>query len=148
MPDGLVTTVGANHLEVVDDTALCADEFPYLIFGADGALPQHGARWGVGVERVQLLTNNPEKVRAIEEAGICVVDRKPLHGRLNRHNQRYVHAKVHRAGHWLLDMIDESLLTAPEKDWLNRYHADVRAAIAPQVDADTKQWLEQATRAI
>ncbi len=47
-----------------------------------------------------------------------------------------------------LDMVDESLLTAPEKTWLNRYHADVRAAIAPQVDADTRQWLEQATRAI
>ena len=30
-----------------------------------------------------------------------------------------------------LDMVDESLLTAPEKGWLNRYHADVRAAIAP-----------------
>ena len=47
-----------------------------------------------------------------------------------------------------LDMVDASLLTAPEKDWLNRYHAQVRAAVAPQVDAETKQWLEQATRAI
>ncbi len=47
-----------------------------------------------------------------------------------------------------LDMVDESLLTAPEKGWLNRYHADVRAAIAPQVDADTRAWLEQATRAV
>lgn len=63
----------------------------------------------LGVERVQLLTNNPEKVRALEEAGILVLERKPLHGRLNRHNVRYVHAKAHRAGHWLMDMIDESI---------------------------------------
>ncbi len=47
-----------------------------------------------------------------------------------------------------LDMVDESLLTAPEKTWLNGYHAQVRAAVAPQVDGDTKAWLEQATRAI
>jgi GTP cyclohydrolase II len=63
----------------------------------------------LGIERIQLLTNNPEKVRAVESAGIRVLDRKPLHGRLNRHNQRYVHAKAHRAGHWLMDMINESI---------------------------------------
>ena len=63
----------------------------------------------LGIERIQLLTNNPEKVRAIEDAGILVVDRKALHGRLNRHNLPYVHAKVHRAGHWLMDMISETI---------------------------------------
>lgn len=63
----------------------------------------------LGIERVQLLTNNPDKVRAVEDAGIRVVDRKPLHGRLNRHNHAYVHAKVHRAGHWLMDMISQSI---------------------------------------
>ncbi len=57
------------------------------------------------VERVQLLTNNPEKVRAVRDAGIQVVDRQPLYGTLNRHNLRYVKAKVHRAGHWLGDML-------------------------------------------
>ncbi len=63
----------------------------------------------LGVERVQLLTNNPEKVRAVEEAGIRVVDRKPIHGRLTRHNLPYVHAKVHRSGHWLMDMISQGI---------------------------------------
>ena len=61
----------------------------------------------LGIERVRLLTNNPEKVRAIEEAGILVVDRTPLHGQLNPHNRRYVEAKVARAGHWLHAMIAE-----------------------------------------
>ena len=52
-----------------------------------------------------ILTNNPEKVRALEEGGIRVVAREPLHGTLNRHNLPYVRAKVQRAGHWLGDML-------------------------------------------
>ncbi len=63
----------------------------------------------LGVERVQLLTNNPDKLHAVQEAGMTVVDRKPLHGRLNPHNARYVHAKVHRSGHWLMDMINRGI---------------------------------------
>ena len=57
------------------------------------------------VERIQLLTNNPEKVRAVQEAGIQVMDRQPLYGTLNRHNLRYVKTKEHRAGHWLGEML-------------------------------------------
>ena len=57
------------------------------------------------VDRVQLLTNNPEKVRALREAGIQVMDRQPLYGTLNRYNALYVKAKVHRAGHWLTEML-------------------------------------------
>jgi GTP cyclohydrolase II len=63
----------------------------------------------LGIERVELLTNNPDKVQAVEDAGIRVVHRKPLHGRLTRHNLPYVHAKVHRSGHWLMDMISKSI---------------------------------------
>ena len=59
----------------------------------------------LGVTRVQLLTNNPEKVNAVREAGIRVVDRQPLFGTLNRHNLPYVKAKVDRAGHWLDEML-------------------------------------------
>lgn len=57
------------------------------------------------IGRIQLFTNNPEKVRAVREAGIEVVERQPLYGTLNRHNLRYVKAKVRRAGHWLGDML-------------------------------------------
>ena len=57
------------------------------------------------VERVLLLTNNPNKVEALRHGGIDVVERKPLFGTLNRHNLPYVKAKVNRAGHWLTDML-------------------------------------------
>ena len=63
------------------------------------------------IERIQLLTNNPEKVRALKSAGINVVDRLPLYGTLNRHNLPYVKAKVDRAGHWLTDMFSSDIPT-------------------------------------
>jgi len=78
-----------------------------LGFGADERR-YHGAVGilrHLGVERVRLLTNNPEKLQALEDGGIRVVDRTPLHGTLNRHNLPYVRAKVQRAGHWLGDML-------------------------------------------
>jgi GTP cyclohydrolase II len=61
------------------------------------------------ISRVLLLTNNPEKVQALRNGGIEVADRVPLFGRLNRHNFHYVSAKVHRAGHWLTEMLSSAL---------------------------------------
>ena len=59
----------------------------------------------LGIRRVQLLTNNPDKLKAVELGGVQVVERMPLHGTLNRYNLPYVKAKVQRAGHWLGDML-------------------------------------------
>ena len=61
------------------------------------------------VRRIQLLTNNPEKVRAVRESGIEVVEREALYGTLNPHNQRYVKAKVQRSGHWLGEMLSGAI---------------------------------------
>ena len=78
-----------------------------LGFGADERCypAAVGMLQDLGVQRVRLLTNNPEKMRALEDAGIQVTEREPLHGTLNRHNLPYVRAKVQRAGHWLGDML-------------------------------------------
>ena len=59
------------------------------------------------ITRVELLTNNPDKVRALEEGGIDVPERTPLYGGINRHNLSYVQAKADRSGHWLMDMISQ-----------------------------------------
>jgi GTP cyclohydrolase II len=61
----------------------------------------------LGIDRIELLTNNPAKVHAVEEAGIEVAFRTPIYGGLNRHNLPYVKAKVDRSGHWLMDMISQ-----------------------------------------
>ncbi|MBM4183483.1 MAG: GTP cyclohydrolase II [Gemmatimonadetes bacterium] len=80
-----------------------------LGFGEDGR--RYEAAVGIlhhlGVRRVELLTNNPQKVRALEESGIQVAARTPIFGGINRHNLRYVQAKVDRSGHWLTDMISQ-----------------------------------------
>jgi len=48
-----------------------------------------------------------------------------------------------------LDLVEPSMLTREERDWLNAYHAQVRAAVAPAMaDNDNRAWLQQATRAI
>jgi GTP cyclohydrolase II len=57
------------------------------------------------IERVLLLTNNPDKVRALQVGGIEVVGRQPLFGTVNGHNLQYVTTKVQRAGHWLDEML-------------------------------------------
>ncbi|MSO98904.1 MAG: aminopeptidase P family protein [Rhodospirillaceae bacterium] len=47
-----------------------------------------------------------------------------------------------------LNLVDTSILTPPETAWLNSYHARVRETLSPLVDAETKSWLAQTTRAI
>ena len=38
-------------------------------------------------------------------------------------------------------LIEAGLLTADERDWLDRYHARVLARLAPELDADERVWL-------
>ncbi|HEY0917887.1 aminopeptidase P family protein [Devosia sp.] len=45
-------------------------------------------------------------------------------------------------------LIDETMLTQPERDWLNAYHARIRAEIGPRLTGAVRDWLEQATRPI
>jgi len=57
----------------------------------------------LGIRRMRLLTNNPRKVRALEGFGLEIVERLPLKGGNNPHNQRYLLTKRERLGHWLED---------------------------------------------
>lgn len=43
-------------------------------------------------------------------------------------------------------LIDASLLTVAERDWINAYHAQVREILSPLSDQETAQWLEEATQ--
>jgi Xaa-Pro aminopeptidase len=47
-----------------------------------------------------------------------------------------------------LDLVEPSLLTSEETDWLNDYHARVRETLSRLVDDETRAWLEHATRGI
>ncbi|MFF1508327.1 GTP cyclohydrolase II [Streptomyces sp. NPDC058326] len=53
----------------------------------------------LGLERIRLLTNNPEKVRQLREYGIEVVDVVPTRVHSNPDNERYLWAKASLGGH-------------------------------------------------
>lgn len=51
------------------------------------------------ISSVNLLTNNPKKVSALEEVGITVVKRTSLHEGVNEKNQDYLNTKRDKMGH-------------------------------------------------
>lgn len=53
----------------------------------------------LGIRRIVLHTNNPEKIRAMEDHGIELVSREPAHGAVNKHNRRYLETKQQSLGH-------------------------------------------------
>ena len=53
----------------------------------------------LGQGKVRLLTNNPEKVAALEAAGVKVTERVPHSLPPNPHNERYLATKRDRTGH-------------------------------------------------
>ena len=53
----------------------------------------------LGVSRVRLLTNNPNKVAALAQHGIEVAERVPHVFPTNDHNALYLHTKASRGGH-------------------------------------------------
>ena len=74
-----------------------------LGFEADERLYDIAARMLrlLGYSKVRLLTNNPEKVRALEAAGIEVTERVPHAFPDNAHNRDYLRVKAEKGGHLL-----------------------------------------------
>ncbi|MFC3606588.1 GTP cyclohydrolase II [Stutzerimonas tarimensis] len=55
----------------------------------------------LGIAEVELMTNNPRKVKALEGFGIRVAKRKALQIGLNPHNRKYLETKAGKLGHLL-----------------------------------------------
>jgi GTP cyclohydrolase II len=53
----------------------------------------------LGIKEVRLLSNNPEKVKALEKAGIKVVERVPCEVEAQAHSKRYMETKKKKMGH-------------------------------------------------
>jgi 3,4-dihydroxy 2-butanone 4-phosphate synthase/GTP cyclohydrolase II len=54
-----------------------------------------------GIRSIRLLTNNPDKIRAIEESEIKLVERVPLIIKTNQDNKHYMETKKTILGHLL-----------------------------------------------
>ena len=55
----------------------------------------------LGAKRIRLLSNNPEKVRQLEESGIQVVERVPCQPRVSKISRKYLETKKSKMGHLL-----------------------------------------------
>jgi GTP cyclohydrolase II len=87
---------GMDTVEANEKLGFAADARDYD-FSAE-ILKQLGAR------KIRLLTNNPEKVRLLERAGIRVVERVPCQPRVSKTSRAYLQTKKKKMGH-LLDGI-------------------------------------------
>ena len=98
---GLVNKLRAYRLQDAGFDTLDANE--QLGFDADERvyLPAAEMLRQLGYSIVRLLTNNPEKVVALERYGIRVVERVPHVFPSNGHNERYLRTKATRSGHFL-----------------------------------------------
>jgi len=88
LQDGGMDTVEAN-----ESLGFAADERDYD-FSAK-ILKQLGAT------KIRLLSNNPEKVRQLERAGIRVVQRVPCRPRVHKISRAYMQTKKAKMGHLL-----------------------------------------------
>ena len=53
----------------------------------------------LGATKIRLLSNNPEKVKQLEEAGIRVVERVPCQPRVSKTSRSYLKTKKTKMGH-------------------------------------------------
>jgi GTP cyclohydrolase II len=55
----------------------------------------------LGATQIRLLSNNPEKVRQLEEAGVHVAERVPCQPRISKVSRAYLQTKKKKMGHLL-----------------------------------------------
>ncbi|MBT8895918.1 hypothetical protein BTI50_08885 [Lactobacillus delbrueckii subsp. bulgaricus] len=58
----------------------------------------------LGIKQVQLLTNNPDKIKQLEEAGVEITDRLPLEMAATAEDRRYLETKRDRFKHMLVSL--------------------------------------------
>ncbi len=88
---GVQDREGADTIEANEALGFAPDARDY---GVAAAMLQ-----ALGVTRLRLLTNNPQKVHGLAAAGIEVLERLPLLAGRNPHNHAYLETKAARFGH-------------------------------------------------
>ena len=53
----------------------------------------------LNINSVDLMTNNPKKIKALEKMGLQINKRIPILSKSNRHNKRYLTTKAKKLGH-------------------------------------------------
>jgi len=84
---------GADTVEANEQLGFESDLRNYQL---PGAILRH-----LGVDTVRLLSNNPDKVRALENAGVVVSERVPCIARAHESRRSYLETKREKMGHLL-----------------------------------------------
>jgi GTP cyclohydrolase II len=84
---------GADTVEANEQLGFDADLREYAL---PPAILTH-----LGVKAVRLMSNNPEKIQALERAGIRVAERVPCIAEPSRSTEKYLQTKKEKLGHLL-----------------------------------------------
>jgi 3,4-dihydroxy 2-butanone 4-phosphate synthase/GTP cyclohydrolase II len=98
---GLLNKLRAYALQDLGRDTVCAN--------SDLGLPIDAREYGIavdilrdlGIGRVRLMTNNPDKIRALEDAGLVVSERVPVMSVPTADNRSYLLTKEAKLGHFL-----------------------------------------------
>src|SRR5580692_150876 len=82
------------------DTVEANEELGFAADSRDYAFSAEALRL-LGIRRVRLLSNNPDKVQQLEEHGIRVVERVPCQPRSTKTSRAYLRTKRTKLGHLL-----------------------------------------------
>ena len=91
----------------------------------------------LGVECVRLLSNNPDKSRALLEAGIDVVTRIPCEAVANNHSRAYLRAKKEKLGH-ALTLQDHTFEFASIDDAIREFRAGRMVVVIDDEDRENE----------
>jgi GTP cyclohydrolase II len=96
---GLMAKLQAYSLQDAGlDTVEANERLGFKADQRDFALPGQMLK-ALGVSQVRLLSNNPEKVQALERAGVEVVERVPCEVIPSEHAEEYLKTKKEKMGH-------------------------------------------------
>jgi GTP cyclohydrolase II len=96
---GLMAKLQAYELQDTGlDTVEANEQLGFKADQRDFALPGAILK-SLGVNRVRLLSNNPEKVEALQQAGVEVVERVPCEVEASQYAEEYLKTKKEKMGH-------------------------------------------------
>ena len=100
---GLTNKIKAYALQDLGKDTVEANE----VLGFEADLRDYGISAQIlkelGVQKILLLTNNPQKVVGLKEHGFDEVKRRPLEIQPNNNNKRYLTTKRDKLGHLILE---------------------------------------------
>ena len=109
--------------------------------------PQRISKLGhTPLEPGMILSNEPGYYRAgeygIRLENLIVVEKREIKGG----EREMLGFETITLAPFDLNLVEPSLFTQQEADWLNAYHARVRNTLSPLADAETRSWLKKATK--